>query len=326
MTNRNITLDIAKGIGILLVVLGHGYSSENGLYYWISSFHMPLFFIVTGIVYGMRAHPSTLSAFPLRKKLYSLLMPYLIWSLITQSFLGALKIIGGNAPVQVLTSILKQILTGNAGFLWFLPTLFLAEFLFYLFSNDRARLVGALILGGVGLFCSPSPGADFDFRVFVAFFFICSGYFVHALFRKPMYNPLLALIGCISILLGVYNGEVIIPGGHLGNPLVFVITALTGTIFMLQLSMRINRHIPRFASALSWLGQNSIVILCVHNILTESIRLIDYKTFHILPNAGVAEGFIVTTLTMAVLIPTIGLLNRYLYWSFGKKTSKASSK
>ena len=39
-------LDYAKGIGILLVVLGHIYNNNTKL--WIYSFHMPLFFIISG--------------------------------------------------------------------------------------------------------------------------------------------------------------------------------------------------------------------------------------------------------------------------------------
>lgn len=40
---RNNQLDILKGIGILIVIIGH--VSRNGiLNNWIYSFHMPLFF------------------------------------------------------------------------------------------------------------------------------------------------------------------------------------------------------------------------------------------------------------------------------------------
>ena len=42
-------LDYAKGIGILLVVLGHIYN--NSVKLWIYSFHMPLFFIISGYLY-----------------------------------------------------------------------------------------------------------------------------------------------------------------------------------------------------------------------------------------------------------------------------------
>ena len=41
-------LDLAKGLGILLVILGHGMFPNHFL---IDSFHMPLFFILAGITF-----------------------------------------------------------------------------------------------------------------------------------------------------------------------------------------------------------------------------------------------------------------------------------
>jgi fucose 4-O-acetylase-like acetyltransferase len=43
---RNATFDMLKGIGILLVIIGHTFMKEIGPY--IQAFHMPLFFIVAG--------------------------------------------------------------------------------------------------------------------------------------------------------------------------------------------------------------------------------------------------------------------------------------
>ena len=37
-------LDVLKGIGIILVVIGHIYSNQT-IFNWLYSFHMPLFFL-----------------------------------------------------------------------------------------------------------------------------------------------------------------------------------------------------------------------------------------------------------------------------------------
>ena len=52
--NRIATLDIAKGIGILLVVIGHCYSKYTKIEGIIYGCHMPLFFIISGVIYGKR--------------------------------------------------------------------------------------------------------------------------------------------------------------------------------------------------------------------------------------------------------------------------------
>ena len=54
MNNRNITIDIAKGLGIVLVVLGHNWIAQENteLFEIIFSFHMPLFFFLAGVFVG----------------------------------------------------------------------------------------------------------------------------------------------------------------------------------------------------------------------------------------------------------------------------------
>ena len=48
--DRVVLYDIIKGIGIMLMVLGH--TCGQPLYNWIYSFHMPLFFIVSGLFFS----------------------------------------------------------------------------------------------------------------------------------------------------------------------------------------------------------------------------------------------------------------------------------
>lgn len=60
MNKRLEYIDIVKGIGIFLMVLGHSYSEDNAslIIKWLYSFHMPLFFIVSGVLYGIRYNNS----------------------------------------------------------------------------------------------------------------------------------------------------------------------------------------------------------------------------------------------------------------------------
>lgn len=48
---RESWIDVLKGIGIILVVIGHT-SMENPLVKWIYVFHMPLFFALSGYMFG----------------------------------------------------------------------------------------------------------------------------------------------------------------------------------------------------------------------------------------------------------------------------------
>lgn len=75
--NRIPVIDIMRGLGIILVVMGH-ISCEPHLSCWIYSFHMPLFFFISGM-----------SFFVAGKKMYiwkqvkHLLIPYLFFSILS---------------------------------------------------------------------------------------------------------------------------------------------------------------------------------------------------------------------------------------------------
>ena len=61
-------LDIAKGLGILLVVLGHYINVNSFPNAFIRSFHMPLFFIISGACFCFE-----LLIYQLVKKQYAIL-------------------------------------------------------------------------------------------------------------------------------------------------------------------------------------------------------------------------------------------------------------
>lgn len=72
---RNIYLDVIKGIGIFLVVLAH--VSRHSITGVIYSFHMPLFFIISGYIYGKYNKIESCRLF-IQRKISSLLVPYFV--------------------------------------------------------------------------------------------------------------------------------------------------------------------------------------------------------------------------------------------------------
>lgn len=122
--------DHARGIGIVLVVLGHVLGGLTGagvlqrswlsdaVYELIYSFHMPLFFLVSGVFI-----PPTLSR-PgfLGDKARTILYPYVVWSLlqgvISMGLAGAV-----NHPVT-LPGLLTGLAVAPIGQFWFLWALF----------------------------------------------------------------------------------------------------------------------------------------------------------------------------------------------------------
>ena len=124
MSKRIEYLDIAKGIGILLVVLGHNDFEVISVFVQrlIYSFHMPLFFFLCGLFVVPR-----LSRGPakFRSSLWrSVAWPYFLWSavqIIAIWTAGSLV----NSPVDDLGGRLVSILWAPPSQFWFLYGLFL---------------------------------------------------------------------------------------------------------------------------------------------------------------------------------------------------------
>ena len=65
---RKEWVDIVKGIGISLVVIGHTRLSGSFIGDWLNSFHMPLFFIIAGFCFDESRYPNYKSYFFVRYK------------------------------------------------------------------------------------------------------------------------------------------------------------------------------------------------------------------------------------------------------------------
>ena len=78
---RNKNIDALKGFGIFLVVVGHICTEMQGLVHWIYSFHMPLFFMISGFLDEGKNGDLRIKDYIL-KKMNSLLYPYIPFSFI----------------------------------------------------------------------------------------------------------------------------------------------------------------------------------------------------------------------------------------------------
>ena len=77
--DRDSTLDVLKGIGIILVVIGHS-NCPKLLDDYIFSFHMPLFFIASGYFFNKKCLENKKQYF--FKKVQGVYLPFLKWSVI----------------------------------------------------------------------------------------------------------------------------------------------------------------------------------------------------------------------------------------------------
>ena len=99
-TKRSDWIDIAKGLGVFLVFLGHLWYQSNFpiLNQMIYSFHIPMFFILSGYVIK-RKQEETFKTF-ISKKFMRLLLPTIIYIILTLPLYFILK-----TPTSALSAI-----------------------------------------------------------------------------------------------------------------------------------------------------------------------------------------------------------------------------
>ena len=105
MVKRIAWIDVAKGLLILLVILGHS-CINNVTSIVINSFHMAAFFVLSGIT--NRSEEITFKKF-LKKKLKTLCFPYLVFALIMLAYLLAKRIVFHGYTFDIISGFYYEI-------------------------------------------------------------------------------------------------------------------------------------------------------------------------------------------------------------------------
>ena len=141
LEQRDYTLDALKGVGIILMIIGHVPSPIRNL---IFSFHMPLFFFISGYLYKDR-----LAYDIIVRNTKKVLLPYLITCL----FLWLFFIIKNNNWQWGLSIFLANgtdavwNMSGlMVGPLWFLPCYFVATLGFHYVLKIKEKYIQVIIL------------------------------------------------------------------------------------------------------------------------------------------------------------------------------------
>lgn len=121
-------LDMAKGIGIFLVILGHIEYIQEDTLKWISSFHMPLFFVVGGILARLKQGEKRSVFQSIESRVRGVLTPYLSFSLMLLTMNTITHLL--NSEALSGAALARQYVDTFTGYgvhiLWFLPAYFIA--------------------------------------------------------------------------------------------------------------------------------------------------------------------------------------------------------
>ena len=131
---RDEAVDIAKGIGIILVVLGHLVRFDSGAFHFIYAFHMPLFYALMGMIF-----PFELTINKYFHKSGKILLSYLLFLLIGAVVTFVVPALRAdfvfNEETKRFLFFKFQPECFNVGQIWFLFNSFIVITLFFLLSK-----------------------------------------------------------------------------------------------------------------------------------------------------------------------------------------------
>lgn len=277
-------VDVLRGVAILIVVVGHSWrglfgaglmepGQFSGLDRAIYSFHMPLFFLISGLFY-MRGLATPPGAFAMTK-VKRLLYPMVLW---TYVFVLA-KLAAGpfaNAPIS-FEDLLVSPIPGRWHF-WFLWALFLMQLALYVLrplqTRDAVRTPVLMLVLLVSVALSYTafslPGAAWPWignAILMLPYFVIGIIVGDHLKRIPQTGavPVIAAmalaVGFIVIM--VFPLQDVVPG-------ILIAGTMSG---LTVLACAASRYLPVTLSAcLAEMGRATMAIFLLHTIFSAALR------------------------------------------------------
>lgn len=284
-SHRDISIDIAKGIGILLMVIGH-LKIPIELHQFIYMFHMPLFFVISGYLFQPDKWIHTFSKF-LSKRINRLIIPYFSMSVLIlyPLWFFAGRHFGESAGLEKdpLNTFIDIFLGMNFDYyipIWFLPCLFVTEIIFqriYMAAKSGLYLLMCActisIVGYILHICNIKLLWCIDIAMVVQVFFIFGYLLSHQNIKLTIKHTIIASI--ILIILSGYNITIDTAQRQYDNLLYYYLGGISGSILILWISQRLSNN--SFASRLlGRCGRESMTILLWHGwgIKTTSVFLV----------------------------------------------------
>ena len=138
-------MDMAKGTGIIGIVIMHSSTMPESVVYWISSFALPFFFLISGMTMSCSREKERGMKAVLCRKGRSLMVPFFCFSLISVLLLLEQWKKGLSDWETVRAGLLSIVTLKGFSVFWFLPALFLSECLF-LFLVKKLSMIGTCLV------------------------------------------------------------------------------------------------------------------------------------------------------------------------------------
>ena len=305
MKSRINWIDWTKSVCMFLVVLGHCHikSSCQLTTQVIYSFHIPLFFYISGLL-----SPKNFSTNNLWKDCKHIIIPYFvfgIFQIITHSLLSR-----DFSFSFYYTNIISLFIGDDAsiGAIWFLPALFICKQLYFLFQRiGRSSIITYTILFSLSLFPAYYISSNnlnlplfTDSALFGLPFFLIGSKSLTILEEKVnKYIPIIIgviVLFTLTIILSSLNGFVSIATCSYGNNLfLYYINAFSGIAAIIGTSLLLRNYCLDFIVTTSY---GTIVTLGLHGsiLLVLQYYIPKYAGFYT-PSISLSIAFVYSFIT-----------------------------
>lgn len=342
MKKRIEWIDILRAISMFIVILGHT-AIKDEYQKIIYSFHMPLFFFISGLVFN--PHKNLTNKQFVKKKFKAYIIPYFWMNIITLPlWIINFKMYRHAEPklIDLIFGALysnNEVITATTNAAWFLTTMFLVDicfrFIYMKFYNRPKKLFVIIILLSSLSFIENILFPNFYWPwhlevvpVGVSLYYV--GYLFKLFYDKyqrlfqgklPIVYSILGLL--IGLLLQSKQIRVSMTINRMGDPFLFYVVALSLIIATTCLAMLIKRNkITYFIyDNLTFIGKNTLLYI---GLQIPIIRLFEANFTCFTENHRTLYFLLLSFIVFIIIVPITKFIDLYFPFIVSKGNFKSS--
>lgn len=354
--SRLLWPDLAKGIGMILVIIAHSPYPSTPVRAFITAFHMPLFFVVSGmLMYHTGEEERNFKTIVVRKA-KNMLIPYVTFSILYLLLdVAAMYIRPENVVKNALFKKFVEFVTlYGISVLWFLTALFFGELFFLgikklvnrtkrpdLLMPAAGALAAAVLLGASRLFHTYYPLYRSMPLLFLGDFimvllrgvgvmsFLTIGYYLQKLYFHREAGR--GLKGIPEVVCGVFcfaavfmiamkNGVVDFHFLYFFQPVLYLTGAVLGSVG----TVLVSRHLWN-SRLLYFFGANSLLIMVTHldcRVLITAINYANWLNLYVTRAKVYVLYLNVAIMVILLEVVLVKVIHRWLPFLLGKPWRK----
>lgn len=330
MSKRIEWIDMAKVLTMFLVIFDHLGLRDNSVHLWVWSYHLPAFFLLSGIFYK----PLPLKE-QVKKDIYRLLLPVVLWyaiGLVSWQAFSTWYFHKDTFASEYLSTLISFINGTSMGFGWFMVCLFWIRIELNILCRTILciRLCVALVVMPLMAWSITMYGnislPYYIVNSLMAFPFFYIGYALSDQIKSLNVSKLVSsLLFCIFLALSVFAnhvvGKVSLNAFEYGNStLALYVAGLIGSAMIIFLSQTLQNISNN--QLISALGGGTMVLLLFQPPFLMLFKIAYKKLFHVQIHGAyfdTVSAAITSIIIMLLMYPCIKFINKRIPMLNGMK-------